>query len=164
MAGLVCVWLTRLTLSIALSVHLIPPATHTPSATLLHVHLEGLSLHAWACLHLCVCFLSVCLNVSLSPCLLWMCISKILMRCQLDSSQLITGCTLGVSASLTHSHMLFPVLIFRLGCFMLASHSTHSLCLDLLYLSLFPPLSLSICGSLDVDQLPALLVNLNFSS
>lgn len=74
---------------------------------------------------LCVCLLSVCLNVFLSPCLLWMCISKILMRCQLDSSQLITGCTLGVSASLTHSHMLFPVLIFRLGCVMLASHSTH---------------------------------------
>lgn len=33
-----------------------PPCdTHTPSATQLHVHLEGLSLHTWACLHLCVC-------------------------------------------------------------------------------------------------------------
>lgn len=53
------------------------------------------------------------------------------MRCQLDSSQLVTGCTWGVSVSLTHSHMLpplpsNPVLISQLGHVMLAS---HSLCL-----------------------------------
>lgn len=62
----VCVWLTRLTLSIALSVHMIPPATHTPSATQLHVHLEGLSLHAWVCLHLCVFFKRVLECISLA--------------------------------------------------------------------------------------------------
>lgn len=84
---------------------------------------------------------------------LWMCVSKILMRCQLDSSQLITGCTLGVSVSLTHSHMLFPVLISQLGRVMLASHSMRSLSLHLL--SRFPSLSFTFfpsvllrCGSL----------------
>lgn len=51
--------------------------------------------------------------------------SKILMHCQLDSSQLVTGSTLGVS--LTHSHMLlFPALISRPGRVTLTSHSIRS--------------------------------------
>lgn len=115
-------------------------------------------LHAWACWSVsCVCMSFKCALECISlP--LWICVSKTLMRCQLDSSQLITGCTLGVSVSLTHSHMLFSVLIFRLRCVMLASHSTHSVSL-----SLCLSLSLHLCV-LDVDPLPSLFVNLNFPS
>ncbi len=116
-------------------------------------------LHAWTCWFAFVCVFKCALERISLP--LRMCVSKILMRCQLDSSQLITGCTLGVSASLTHSHMLFPVLIFRLGRVMLASHSTHSLSLHSLCLSFC--LSLHLC-SLDVDHLPSLFVNLHFAS
>lgn len=98
---------------------------------------------------------------------LWKSVSKIIMRCQLDSFQRITGCTLGVSVSLTHSHMLFPVLIFQLGRVMLASHSMRSLSLHLLYLSRSLThsfsLSLHLC-SLDVAHLSSLFVNLNFAS
>lgn len=74
------------------------------------------------------------------------------MRCQLDFSQLITGRTWGVSVSLTHSHMLFPVLIFRLGRVMPASRSVHLLSLP------------SHLCPLDVDHLPSLFVNLNSAS
>lgn len=81
------------------------------------------------------------------------------MRCQLDSSQLVTGCTWGVSVSLTHSHMLPPlspptsVLISQLGHVMLAF---HSLCL----LTLDPSVLFSL-GSL--PSLQPLFVKLNFS-
>lgn len=66
MSGLMCVWLTRLTLSIALSVHMIPPATHTPSATPLHVHLEGLSACLAVFASLCVFFKRVLECISLA--------------------------------------------------------------------------------------------------
>lgn len=94
----------------------------------LHVRLRFACVH-WACCvsELCACVLSVVRwDVPL-----WMRASEIVMRCQLDSSQLITGCTWGVSVSLTHSHMLFPVLIFQLGHVMLTSHSVHSCALSL---------------------------------
>lgn len=125
----------------------------------LHVHLTRIVCTSRTRWFAFVCVFKCALERISLP--LRMCVSKILMRCQLDSSQLITGCTLGVSVSLTHSHMLFPVLIFRLGRVMLASHSTHSPSLHLLCLSFC--LSLHLC-SLDVDHLPSLFVSLNFAS
>lgn len=115
---------------------------------------DEVCLYAWrvficvfcVCVFKCVYFFKCVLECISLP--LRMCVSKILMRCQLDSSQLIMGCTLGVSVSLTHSHMLFPVLIFRLGRVMLASHSIYSLSLHCaLSLSLSPSV-LFRCGSL----------------
>lgn len=104
------------------------PASSSP----LHVRSRFACVH-WACYvsELCACVLSV-VRWDVPP---WMRASEIVMRCQLDFSQLITGCTWGVSVSLTHSHMLFPVLIFQLGHVMLTSHSVHSLS---------PSLSLSV--------------------
>lgn len=62
-----------------------------------------------------------------SFCLFGLLNCEICKPCQLDSSQLITGSTLGARVSLTHSHMLSSALIFRLGHVMLTSHSIHSL-------------------------------------
>lgn len=112
------------------------------------------------CMLVGLCLVRVCVFKCALECFslpLWMHVSKILMRCQLDFSQLITGCTSSVSVSLTHSHMLFPVLIFQLGHVMLMSHSMHSL-----RLSFFLSLSPSVLS--DVDHLPSLFVNLNFTS
>lgn len=128
----------------------------------MHVHLGGLSVS----LGVLVCdsgayelFKYVLERISLP---LWMCVSKIVMRCQLDSSELITGCTLGVSVSLTHSHMLFPVLIFDLA----VSCSLPTPCTSLVCTFSLPlPLALllHLCFS-DVDHLPPLFVNLNSPS
>lgn len=111
------------------------------------------------CAHTSVCVLAVCWLVHVYiffKCVLesislplWMCVSKTLMCCQLDFSRLITGCTLGVSQSLTHSHMLFPVLIFWLGCVMLASYFVRYVTLHVHLLS--SSLSLHLCP-LDVDH------------
>lgn len=101
-----------------------PPAPSSP----LHVRTRFACVRR-ACYvsELCPCVLSV-VRWDVPP---WMRASEIVMRCQLDFSQLITGCTWGVSVSLTHSHMLFPVLIFQLGHVMLTSHSVHPLSLSL---------------------------------
>lgn len=80
---------------------------------------------------------------SLSPCL------HLRFECTVSwippsSSQ---GCILGVSASLTHSHMLFPNIVFRLARVVHTSHSIRSLSLRSLCLSCF-----HLCF-LDADQL-----------
>lgn len=117
-----------------------PPAPPAPGSPL-HVRLRFACVH-WPCYvsELCACVLSL-VRWDVPA---WMRAPEIVMRCQLDFSQLITGCTWGVSVSLTHSHMLFPVLIFQLGHVMLTSHSVHSLSRSL---SLSPSVLFS-CGSL----------------
>lgn len=110
-----------------------------------HVHLRESSACMSVLFYVWVSDLKCALERISLP--VWMCVSGILMRCQLDSSQLITGCTLGVREGLTHSHMLLSVLIFRLGCVMLVSPCTPWVCICSVSPSLTPSVPFR-CGSL----------------
>lgn len=128
MSRLVC---TFTTVRAALFVLMIPP----PSTPALHVHFTRFVCMHQPCWRVNLYVFNHAMGIVSLP--LW-----ILIRCQLDFSQLITGCTWGVTLSLTHSHMLFSVLIFQLGHVMLASHSVHLLSFNL------SPSVPSRCGSL----------------